>query len=176
MARNKVLFAFFFLTFTMVSALKNLKTKLKDSNVQRVSKKSSRSNQLANKDQRQAQKLKLRQLSTDVRQNNPFESKFTRPKHPVLGQRLKGVKGHVGESRKRGNEARKGLAVALNNKLRVGGVVDRRFGEADANMSVEDKMLARMMKQKQTKAADFSLQVEITSSGARYCRRQPIAE
>jgi hypothetical protein len=84
----------------MVSALKQLKTSMRDTHVGRVSKKSSMANQQRNSKQRIDSKSTRRTMATDRR--NPFEHKFTRVKHPVLGQRLKGVTGHQGMAKKRG--------------------------------------------------------------------------
>ena len=47
-------------------------------------------------------------------------------------------------------------------KDRAGGIVDRRFGENDANMSLEEKMLERFTKERQraSKTAAFTLEDE----------------
>ncbi|KAI9331128.1 nucleolar protein 14 [Zopfochytrium polystomum] len=80
---------------------------------------------------------------------NPFEKKITRPKHDVLGRKVKGVVGKPMMQRRRAEELRrKTLGVELGNKTRAGAFVDRRFGENDPTMSLEDKMMERFMRQK----------------------------
>lgn len=114
-----------FEVYLMVSALRKLRTTVIESRVGRVSKKSSQKKLHENNAKRLESKLKLREMAEETRAKNPFERKFTRVKHPVLGQRLKGVSGRVGESRKRGQEARKELGLALKRRNREGGVIDR---------------------------------------------------
>jgi nucleolar protein 14 len=138
------------------SALKRLRETLKQAKVigpgaktTRVSKKASRSKQLTAALAKKQTKSTLHSLMAEQRQSNPFEHKFTRTKHEVLNKPVKGVAGKPGLTRKRGEEARvKSLLPELTSKNRMSHVVDRRFGEGDTSMSVEDRMLARMMKEK----------------------------
>lgn len=47
--------------------------------------------------------------------------------------------------------------MEYKNKDKVGEIIDRRFGENDANMTVEDKMLERFMVEKKVQLDDCSL-------------------
>ncbi|KAI8851833.1 nucleolar protein 14 [Chytridium lagenaria] len=95
---------------------------------------------------------------------NPFELQFSRAKHDVIGRKLKGVEGKPLLKRKVAEETRtKTLAVELAKKSRVAKFVDRRFGENDPSMSIEDKMLERFMKERQGKSdrrSNFNLEEE----------------
>ncbi|KAJ3087507.1 nucleolar complex protein 14 [Quaeritorhiza haematococci] len=87
---------------------------------------------------------------------NPYELKFARPKHHVLGRRVKGAMGKPAATRKRSEETRKQtLLVELESKNRASQFVDRRFGENDPSISLEDKMLERFVKEK-TKRSERS--------------------
>ena len=75
---------------------------------------------------------------------NPFEMRFTRKKHDVLGQRIKGQIGSRGKSRDAAITKRKQtLLVEMNSKHKTGVFVDKRFGEYDMSMTAEERMLQR---------------------------------
>ncbi|KAG9015567.1 nucleolar complex protein 14 [Tulasnella sp. JGI-2019a] len=98
----------------------------------------------AEKDKRAAR------LETITRKLNPFEDKVTKVKRDVPGQKVKGVRGRPGVSKQAGLEHRKRtLLVEFDQRGRVGGVIDRRFGEDDPDMTVEQKMLERYAREKQ---------------------------
>jgi nucleolar protein 14 len=80
---------------------------------------------------------------------NPFEFKhLARPKkfeyvsnHPDNKKR---VLGRPGVTKSQGEEARrKSLLPEMNRKNKVGGILDRRIGENDPTMSLDDRMMAR---------------------------------
>ena len=130
----------------MGSALKDLKSKLRSSGLYSDSKK--------NKKDRIVQSIQLRSkhASHQASQSNPFEHKFAPLKHDILNKKIKGVGGKPGLTRKRSQETRqKTLLVEMKNKHRDSSMVDRRFGETNPSMSVEDRMLERFMKEKSTK-------------------------
>ncbi|KAF8978069.1 nucleolar complex protein 14 [Entomortierella lignicola] len=95
---------------------------------------------------------------------NPFEMKVTRQKYDVLGRKTKGVQGKPTLSKQVGEEnRRKTLLQELQKKTKAGGVIDKRFGEDDPNMTPEDKMLERFTREKQSRAkggAMFNLEEE----------------
>ncbi|KAF9171713.1 nucleolar complex protein 14 [Mortierella sp. AD011] len=95
---------------------------------------------------------------------NPFEMKVTRQKYDVLGRKSKGVQGKPTLSKQVGEEnRRKTLLQELQKKTKAGGVIDKRFGEDDPNMTPEDKMLERFTREKQSRAkggAMFNLEEE----------------
>ncbi|KJE95874.1 hypothetical protein CAOG_06277 [Capsaspora owczarzaki ATCC 30864] len=84
---------------------------------------------------------------------NPFELRLNRRKFDVLGTHNKIMKGEIGhrtQSRARATELRdKTLRVELAKRGRAGEFVDRRFGEHDAEMALEDKMLGRYARERE---------------------------
>ncbi|KAF9328765.1 nucleolar complex protein 14 [Podila minutissima] len=95
---------------------------------------------------------------------NPFEMKVTRQKFDIHGRKTKGVEGKPTLSKQVGEEnRRKTLLQELQKKNKAGGVIDKRFGEDDPNMTPEDKMLERFTREKQSRAkggAMFNLEEE----------------
>ena len=61
-----------------------------------------------------------------------------------------------------GLQRKKTLLVEYESKDKVGGLVDRRFGENDPTMSLEERMLARFTKERQrsSKGALYNLEDE----------------
>ncbi|KAI0322492.1 Nop14-like protein [Amylostereum chailletii] len=94
---------------------------------------------------------------------NPFDVKVTKLKHDVGGRKLKGVTGRPAQSRQAGiDQRKKTLLKEFEDKGRVGGLVDRRFGENDPTMTPEERMLERFTREKQraSKGAAFNLEEE----------------
>ncbi|KAF7294153.1 hypothetical protein HMN09_01143700 [Mycena chlorophos] len=94
---------------------------------------------------------------------NPFDVKVTKLKHDVGGRKVKGVVGKPAQSRQAGLEQRKKtLLKEYEEKGRAGGILDRRFGENDPSMSVEDRMLERFTRERQraSKGVAFNLEDE----------------
>ncbi|KAF5092899.1 hypothetical protein D0Z00_004344 [Geotrichum galactomycetum] len=89
---------------------------------------------------------------------SPFELKTTKQKADVVGRRVIGAVGRPGISKQAGEDnRRRALKAEMYQKNRVGGVVDRRFGENDASMNPEEKMLERFTRERQMKASKGSL-------------------
>ncbi|POR38253.1 Putative nucleolar complex protein 14 [Tolypocladium paradoxum] len=90
-------------------------------------------------------------------QFNPFDFKHAKgPKfevtsnRPKTGDAAKGIKGRPGQARAAGEERRREtLLVDMQHRNKVGGIIDRRFGENDPTMAPEDKMLERFAREKQ---------------------------
>ncbi|KAK6045901.1 hypothetical protein COOONC_16594 [Cooperia oncophora] len=76
---------------------------------------------------------------------NPFELKFNRSKHDVLGKKKGAVGvGHPGLSRKRAYEQReKTLGVEYDRIGKVNKIVDRRIGEKNKSITTEEKASLR---------------------------------
>ncbi|KAG6866122.1 hypothetical protein C0991_008430 [Blastosporella zonata] len=94
---------------------------------------------------------------------NPFDTKVTKLKHDVGGRKVKGVSGRPAQSKQAGLEQRKKtLLKEFHEKGRAGGIVDRRFGENDPSMSLEERMLERFTKERQraSKGVAFNLEDE----------------
>ncbi|CAG8476649.1 6796_t:CDS:10 [Acaulospora morrowiae] len=147
------------------SALKRLKTTLKEAGIigpnsrSGISKKQKRKGEPKEIGKNNI-KSKIGHINGKV---NPFELKVTRTKHNVLGKKVKGVQGRPGLKRQIGVEKRKKtLLVEMESKNKVGGVVDRRFGENNPDMPPEEKMLERFTreKQRQSKSSLFNLEDE----------------
>ncbi|RMX61455.1 hypothetical protein pdam_00003532 [Pocillopora damicornis] len=81
--------------------------------------------------------------------NNPFEIHTNRRKHDILGRKLKHDKGLPGISRSKAIKKRqKTLLVEHKQKNKANMFIDRRFGEYDEKMSLEEKMLKRFTMEK----------------------------
>ncbi|KAJ2693347.1 nucleolar complex protein 14 [Coemansia sp. IMI 209128] len=101
---------------------------------------------------------KLRQIQKAL---NPFEMQVNRKKLDVLGLKRKDDSVNVAQARQKAVERRKStIGVERQNKMRVGGVVDRRIGENDPTMDPEEKMLRRFTaeRQKRTSSALYNLE------------------
>ena len=114
------------------------------------------------------------------RRLNPFDVKVTKLKHDVGGRRLKGITGKPAQSKQSGIEQvcldvagleqylqlclqrKRTLLKEYEEKDRAGGIVDRRFGENDPTMSLEERMLERFTKERQraSKGVAFNLEDE----------------
>lgn len=92
---------------------------------------------------------------SDIRQQfNPFDVKVAKKKHDIGGRTVRGSVGRPGLSKLSGEEARmEARKLELQNKGRVGGVYDRRFGEGDSNMNPEEKMLERFTRERQLRSS-----------------------
>ncbi|KAK2465987.1 hypothetical protein APHAL10511_001628 [Amanita phalloides] len=122
-------------------------------------KKRKRSAGLAEKDKAK----KAAKLDEIHRKLNPFDVKVTRLKHDVGGRKIKGVVGRPAQSRMAGIEQRKKtLLKEYEERNRAGGILDRRFGENDPTMSLEERMLERFTRERQraAKASAFNLEDE----------------
>ena len=90
---------------------------------------------------------------------NPFD-RFAnaRKKHEVVNRRVKGEDRNVGRAHKKALEARKSRLVEdFQSIKKSNSFADRRFGEADADLSLEDKMFLRFQKERVKKARNSSL-------------------
>ncbi|KAI9246896.1 nucleolar protein 14 [Phascolomyces articulosus] len=91
---------------------------------------------------------------------NPFEIKTERTKFDVLNRKVKGTGGKPALNKQIGEENRKKtLLMEMKNKGHVGGIVDKRFGENNPQLTPEERMLERFTKEKQknAKASMFNL-------------------
>ncbi|ORY73914.1 nucleolar protein 14 [Protomyces lactucae-debilis] len=141
------------------SQLKRLKTALRESGISRAGPKSKSK-------QGQPQKTRAdRQKALDgIRERfNPYEQQVNKTKFAVGGRRLKGDVGRPGQSAsvaERMREETLGAQRAMRG--RVGGVLDRRFGEGRADLTPEQIQLERYTRerQKSKKRPGFSLEDE----------------
>lgn len=107
-----------------------------------------------------ADKVRSKKKETN-KKINPFEVKINRQKQEVLGRKIsKHDKGMPGLSRSKAIKKRKQtLLQEYNHRFKSNKFVDKRFGENDATLSVEDKMLKRfvMERMRKDKHNKFSL-------------------
>ena len=99
-------------------------------------------------------------------QFNPFDLKHAAkaPKFEVTSNRkatgdaARGIKGRPGVARAAGEQRRREtLLVDMQRRNKVGGILDRRFGENDPTMAPEDKMVERFAREKQRSHKKSSL-------------------
>ncbi|KAL0950116.1 hypothetical protein HGRIS_010113 [Hohenbuehelia grisea] len=103
---------------------------------------------------------KLREIEQRL---NPFDVKVTKLKHDVGGRRIKGVAGRPAQSKQAGIEQRKKtLLKEYEEKGHSGGIIDRRFGENDPTMGLEERMLERFTRERQraSRGTAFNLEDE----------------
>ncbi|ETW84116.1 hypothetical protein HETIRDRAFT_458040 [Heterobasidion irregulare TC 32-1] len=98
----------------------------------------------------------------DIQQKfNPFDVKVTKLKHDVGGRKLKGVVGKPAQSKQAGiDQRKKTLLKEFEEKDRVGGIVDRRFGENDPTMTPEERMLERFTRERQRTSRGVAFNLE----------------
>ncbi|CAK7199595.1 nucleolar complex protein 14 [Sporothrix eucalyptigena] len=111
-------------------------------------------------------------LETIREQFNPFQFKMNArgPKFPVTSlknanvpENLRGIKGRPTVSLSRAEEKRRStLLLDMQRRNKVGGILDRRLGEGDPNMTPEERALERFTFEKQRihnkKGAVFDLE------------------
>ncbi|KAK3095262.1 hypothetical protein FSP39_012329 [Pinctada imbricata] len=95
-----------------------------------------------------------------VQKVNPFEVKINKQKHAVLGRKIsKHDRGMPGLSRSKGIKKRKEtLLQEYKQRHKSNKFVDKRIGEHDASLSLEEKMMKRFAKERvREKGNKFSL-------------------
>ncbi|ESZ97958.1 hypothetical protein SBOR_1629 [Sclerotinia borealis F-4128] len=139
------------------SQLKRLKTSLREQGIVGPQQSKKQKKQNAQNGANKEKKIKRSVALSGIRdQFNPFEIKQAKaPKFEVtsnktIGGRIsKGIK-KPGVARGLAEEnRRKTLLVEMQSRNRVGGIIDKRFGENDPSMAPEDKMLERFTQEKQ---------------------------
>lgn len=156
------------------SQLKQLKTRLADSGLSRSSKsknskktRTASHNERTSNDKRQA---KLASISADF---NVFDLKSHKPKHAVLtsrdatksGPAAAKVSGKPSMSKSTALAQRtRNLLPELLDRKRAGGIIDRRFGESNPHLTLEEKSLERFTRERQLQAQSQS-QGQTTSGG-----------
>ncbi|KAI5096531.1 nucleolar protein 14, partial [Silurus meridionalis] len=94
---------------------------------------------------------KVRKSSAHAQiKTNPFEVKINKKKFDVLGRKSKHDVGLPGVSRSKAHNKRKQtLLKEFRMKNKANSFIDRRFGEYDAKMAPEDKILKRFAMERQ---------------------------
>lgn len=159
------------------SQLKRLKASLREQGITGPQKsKKQKKAQPKNADQA----LKKAAALESIRESfNPFEFKhLSRPKkHEYVSNIPQDAKskilGRPGVTKSQGEETRrKTLLPEMSKRNKMGGILDRRIGEDDLTMSLEDKMMARFEREQQRKRGgnvfdleDGDDEVELTHGG-----------
>ncbi|KAK0729149.1 nucleolar protein 14 [Apiosordaria backusii] len=142
------------------SQLKRLKASLKDQGIigPQKSKKQKRQNAQDAKASNEKRIQRHEALASIREQFNPFQFKTNArgPKFevttnkPVNSREAMGISGRPGLTKAMGEQRRREtLLVEMQRRNKVGGLIDRRFGEDDPNMSLEDKMIERYTREQQ---------------------------
>ncbi|KAI5862190.1 Nop14-like protein [Durotheca rogersii] len=155
------------------SQLKRLKASLREKGVigPQLSKKQKKKNALEGKATNNRRLQKTADLAGIREQFNPFDFKHNArgPKFQVTSNRpaTNAAKGRPGETKSLSEERRRQtLLVELNRRHKVGGILDRRFGENDPHMTPEEKMRERFVREKQShKTSVFNLEDDEPSEG-----------
>ncbi len=90
---------------------------------------------------------------------NPFD-KFanSKKKHEVVNRRVKGEDRDVGRAKEKSLQKRaKRLEAEYSSSKKSNAFVDKRFGETDANLSLEDKMFLRFQKERSSRLRNSSI-------------------
>ncbi|GAB0131772.1 hypothetical protein EsDP_00000231 [Epichloe bromicola] len=161
------------------SQLKRLKASLREQGITgpQQSKKQRRKNAEEGKTRNDKRLQRGVVLGSIREQFNPFDLKHAArgPKFEVTSNRVatgdaaKGIRGRPGVAKAMGEERRREtLLVDMQRRNKVGGILDRRFGENDPTMAPEDKMLERFAREKQRshkKSALFDLEDDVPMEG-----------
>ncbi|ODV89954.1 hypothetical protein CANCADRAFT_31063 [Tortispora caseinolytica NRRL Y-17796] len=85
---------------------------------------------------------------------NKFDVKKNKEHHDIGGRRVKGSEGRPSERKQVELELRKAQYEELvERKGKIGGIVDRRFGENDVNLTPEEKMIERFAHERRINSA-----------------------
>ncbi|RDA89287.1 hypothetical protein CP532_0590 [Ophiocordyceps camponoti-leonardi (nom. inval.)] len=159
------------------SQLKRLKASLREQGITGPQQSKKQKRKAAQDSRARGEKKLQRGIVLDgIRQQfNPFDLKHAArgPKfevttnRPATGDAARGIKGRPTQARAAGEERRKQtLLVEMQRRNKVGGILDRRFGENDPTMAPEEKMLERFALEKQRshkKRSLFDLEDDETS-------------
>ncbi|KAH9948811.1 Nop14-like protein [Amylocystis lapponica] len=141
------------------SQLSQLKAALNQAGLARTPQPSKKRKRTAPDDRDKEKKAaKLQAINAQL---NPFDVKVTRLKHDVGGRKIAGTTGRPAQSKQAGLEQRKKtLQKEYEERGRAGGIVDRRFGENDAGMAPEERMLERFTREHQRAARGGAFNLE----------------
>ncbi|KAL3419228.1 Nop14-like family protein [Phlyctema vagabunda] len=148
------------------SQLKRLKASLREQGIVGPQKSKKQKKQNAQSGANNEKRVQRNVALTGIREQfNPFEVKTSArgPKFDVTsnktiaGRVTKSVKGRPGVTKGLGEEnRRKTLLVEMQRRNKVGGILDKRFGENDPSMAPEDKMMERFTQEKQRRHKNSS--------------------
>ncbi|KAI1501773.1 nucleolar protein 14 [Biscogniauxia marginata] len=142
------------------SQLKRLKASLRQQGVigPQQSKKQKRRNAQDGNASNKTRLQKAATLNKIQEEFNPFDFKHNvrGPKfqvttnRPPTGNAARGIDGRPGDAKAIAEERRRQALLAEMNRNKVGGILDRRFGENDPTMDPQEKMLQRFVHEKKS--------------------------
>ncbi|KAG8975578.1 nucleolar complex protein 14, partial [Tulasnella sp. 427] len=142
------------------SQLSQLKSALHSAGLSRTSDAKSKKRKRGDVDgvaAKEKQTARLQQITSKL---NPFDVKVTKQKMAVPGQKVRGVTGRPAVAAQIGLEQRrKTLLSEYQQRGRVGGIVDRRYGENNPHLTAEEKMLKRFTHERK-KSSNVSYNLE----------------
>lgn len=140
------------------SQLKRLKARLKEAGLTGQTNKKRKGKKHSRKTPNESRRADRQRLVQEIRDEfNPFDLKMTRGKRTDAKSKNLTV-GKPGISKQRGEERRKAdWKERLARKNKVGGIIDKRFGEKNKNMTSEEKMLERFTREKLAHSSKYSL-------------------
>ncbi|KAK3178853.1 hypothetical protein OEA41_000990 [Lepraria neglecta] len=148
------------------SQLKRLKTSLRQQGVVGPQKSKKQRKQASKNGALKESRIQRNAALQGIREQfNPFEvkaaskAKYEIASNKTMGGRVaKGAISRPGVTKGLGEEnRRKTLLVEMQRRKKVGGILDRRFGENDPTMTPEEKALERFVKEKQRGSKKGSL-------------------
>ncbi|KAH7329331.1 nucleolar protein 14 [Stachybotrys elegans] len=148
------------------SQLKRLKASLREQGITGPQQSKKQKRRVAQDEKaRNEKRLKRGVVLDGIREQfNPFDLKHAaKPKFEVTSLRSathpsKAILGRPGESKAASEEMRRQtLLVEMQRRNKVGGILDKRFGEDDPTMTPEDRMLERFAKEKQRSHKNSSM-------------------
>ncbi|MCJ1468259.1 nucleolar complex protein 14 [Pseudocyphellaria aurata] len=152
------------------SQLKRLKTSLREKGVVGPQRSKKQKRQASKNGSAREGRVQRNTALLEIREQfNPFDVRApVKVKHEVTSNRTMpgsmadGVVGRPGITKSLGEEKRrKTLLAEMQRRKKVGGILDRRFGENDPKMTPEERALERFVKEKQRgnrKSALFDLE------------------
>ncbi|ODV87356.1 hypothetical protein CANARDRAFT_26759 [[Candida] arabinofermentans NRRL YB-2248] len=140
------------------SQLKQLKATLKSAGLTGQTNQKKKGKKHAQKTPNETRRADKEELLSKIREQfNPFDVKVTRNKRADAMEKKRTV-GKPGISKQIGEENRRAAwEEKMSRKNKVGGLVDRRFGENNADLTAEEKMLERFARERQAQASKPSL-------------------
>jgi nucleolar protein 14 len=146
------------------SQLKMLKASLRQQGIVGPQKSKKQRKQNAESGEKDVRRVQRNAALSGIREQfNPFEFQLSArgPKFDVTSDKTTSnglaKKARPGVKKAQGEEMRKKtLLVELQRRNKVGGILDRRFGENDPSMAPEDKMLERFTQEKQRRHKNSS--------------------
>ncbi|WFD00612.1 nucleolar complex protein 14 [Malassezia yamatoensis] len=140
------------------SQLAQLRSGLREAGVTTHKPKKGKSNEAGDRVGPYRKEQRRKRLETLMTSLNAFEQRTSHHKNDVLGRKVKGTTGRPGASKSNAIQVRRDkLLPELDARHRSSSFVDRRFGEYNPNLSLEDKMLQRFTSERQNRTNKASL-------------------